>query len=648
MIEETEEETEFEEEELRDPFALVNTLIEGDTPEKREVSSGRVQLVRAPNPIEFIEDPKYLGAFELKPAQYKVIVDFYELLCPMCNDIEQIASGGYAPRHKQVLFEHDECPKCGYYKYDNPDNLRMYNALTGIVGMRGGKSVLAAGMAAWEIHDILCIDKLQEKLGLVKRQPLEVAFVASTGEQASETVYGRFRDFFDESKWFQDYVTTLRNLERSDPNLRRFDLYQGEPKSPTITFNDKGIVIKSRNSNSGGMAGRTRILSVIDELARMDRGESKISAMEVHRVLNRSLITVRSKVRKLRNNGTYKVPDAKMICISSPLYEDDMMMQLKKQSVKNKKMYVFHMPTWDFNPEISQEDLAEEFEADPLGAERDYGANPPGAENPFIENKEILYAAVDDRPSCFDLKEEFFEQNIKDTVFKYVKIIIENFRFNNLVEYAIHCDPGQTRDSFGLAIGHKEGDTVILDGCIEMRPIPKGNRQGLTPREAYFPCITDIILEINKKVSLFAVSYDRWNNTEQIHRLRDNKILAVQKNLSRDDYLRYKNTLKDGNYRFPALEADLDQLGFDSMRNIPVARAVSQIKKLNDNGSKVDHPPGQHNDVAECCVGIHRLLVAPEEILNKPTIKKAIDSQRYSRKQYPKKLGSLVNFSRFR
>jgi len=632
-----------------DPFASLDGLLAGKPPERKALTGGRVQLSRAPNPVVFIEHADYLNAYTLNYPQFKVVRDFYELLCPMCNDVDRILAQDDIPRNDQILFEYDTCPICGYSKFENPDNLMWYNALTGVVGMRGGKSVLAAGMAGWEIHSALCAENLYKKYALVTKQPLEIAFVASTGEQASETVYGRFRDFFDASPWFQNYVKTLRNLEISDPELRRYMLYKGEPGSSTIEFNDKRIVVKARTSNSGGMAGHTRLLTVIDELARMDRGESKISAVEVYRVLNRSLVTVRAKVNKLRQQGDYTVPDGKMICISSPLYEDDMIMTLMRQADTNKKMYVFHSPTWDFNPEVTQADLAEEFESDPLGAERDYGANPPGAENPFIENPEILEASIDhNRMSCFDLTEKFFDQVINGIRFDYVKISMDNFRFNNLVDYAIHCDPGQKRDSFALAIGHKDGDKVIVDGCIEIRPIPKGNKAGLLPREAYFPCVTDIILEINKKVSLFAVSYDKWNNTEQVHRLRDNKVLAVQKNFSRDDYMRFLNTLKAGNVRFPKREVDHNQIGFSAVRNVPVAKVLYELKRLNDNGRKVDHPPGGHNDIAECCVGLHRLIAVPEEILQKSIIRKTLGSQIYAHKTFPKKIGNIVRLNKFR
>lgn len=634
---------------LKDPFESLNDLLEGKIPDKKRViTGGLVSVEKAPNAIAFIEGDRYLNAYSLNPAQYRVVRDFYELLCPVCNNVERILIRDDVPRETQVLFEHDYCPNCGYFKYEDPARVVNYNSLVGVVGMRGGKSVLVAGMVAWELHAYLCVENLQEKLGLVKNQELEISFVASTGKQAAETIYGNFRNYFDASPWYKSYVGALRNLEVTDPTLRRYMLYKGEPGSTSIEFKNKHIIVQSYTSNSGGMAGRTRLTAAIDEIGRMDRGDSKISAVEVYRVQNRSLVNLRSSTSRLRDSGDFSIPDAKMLCVSSPLYEDDMIMKLKSQAQINKKMFAFHAATWEFNPAIRKEDLIEEFEADPLGAERDYGANPPGAENPFITNKEIIYAAIDkDRKSNLVLEESFFSQDVGGIKFDYVKVLLKDFKYHNLVDYCIHCDPGQNRDSFCLAIGHKDGDLYIVDGCLELKPISVGNRLGLPPREAYFPCILDLILELHKKLSIVVVTYDKWNSTDQIQRLRDNKILAVQKNMTRDDYIAALNSLKSGNFRFPSLEVNPEKtMNFDAMRNVPCARAVYELRRLNDTGQKVDHPKGGHNDMIECCVGLHRLLHSPETIITKKEIGKNLQRQSVYSFGRKSKIGSVIKITR--
>jgi hypothetical protein len=566
----------------------------------------------------FIESPDYLNGPVLHDPQYAVARDFFELLCPKCNDVERIRTIDDIPREDQVLFEYNKCPQCGFDKIQNGKQFNNFNELIGVVGMRGGKSVLVACMSAAIIHELLCVDELQKALGLVASQEIDGAFVAASGEQASETIYGHFRGFYDNSPWFQNYRKNLLDLEIIDPELRRGDLYWQTEKS--IHFKEKHIRIKSLTSNSGSIAGKTRIFAVIDELSRMDAGESKRSATEVYRVLKRSLLTIKASVERLRHQGIFNIPDARMFCISSPIFEDDKSMLLLKQAEISNKMFSFHRTTWEFNPDISKEDLADEYATDPLGAERDYGANPPGSENPLVLNTAIIEICIDKkRPSNIAVKEKFFNEKIDQFEFHYVKPEVTDIKYQNLKEYVIHCDPGQKHDSFCLAIGHlEEDDVVVIDGALECRPIPKNNRQGLDPREVYFPALTDVIIQLATKLSLRYISYDRWNSTEQIHRLRQHKILAFQKDLNRDDHIRFVNSMIANKMRFPARENEF--LDPSITRNMPCSKALWELKRLNDDGQKVDHAPGGTNDMIQCYVGVHRLLLFPDEVISLPEI----------------------------
>ena len=600
-------------------FEGIEGLLEGNVSVKPR-SKGRVQLERAPNAVRFIESARFLDGPELHYPQFAVVRDFFELLCPECNDVDRIITQKDVDRKDQVLFEHNVCPECGFDKVAHGKQFRNFNELIGVVGMRGGKSVLVACMSAAIIHELLCVDNLQKQMGLVKSQEIDGAFVAASGEQASETIYGHFRGFYDNSPWFQNYRKALLDLEIADPNLRRGDLYWSTEKS--LHFKDKHIRIKSLTSNSGSIAGKTRIFAVIDELSRMDAGDSKRSATEVYRVLKRSLVTIKAAVERLRNKGIYTIPDARMFCISSPIFEDDKAMLLLKQADKAEKMFAFHRTTWEFNPDITKEDLADEFATDPLGAERDYAANPPGAENPLVHNQAIIEICVDKgRRSNIQTREVFFEEKISAFEFAYVKPVVTNLDYRNLNEYVIHCDPGQKHDSFCMAIGHQEDDITIIDGAIECRPIPKNNRQGMTPREVYFPAMTDIILDLRVKLSIKYISYDRWNSTEQIHRLRENKILAFQKNLHRDDHIRFIHAMVSQHIRFPAKENEF--MDPTIARTMPCAKALHELKRLNDDGVRVDHPTGGSNDMIQCYIGVHRLLAHPEQIISDKELKDA-------------------------
>lgn len=624
-----------------DLFSGINSLLTGKELKFTPRSKGIVQLELSPNPVIFIEAPKYMDGPQLHYPQFEVVRDFFELLCPDCNDIERIRVKRDVPRSDQILFEYGKCPKCGMLKTDNHTRFKRYNELVGVVGMRGGKSVLVAAMSGAIIHQLLCVDNLQEKLGLVRSQEIDGAFVAASSEQASETIYSLFRGFYDNSPWFQHYRNALRDYEISgiDPNIRRGDLYSETDR--TIHFKEKYIRIKSLASNSGSLAGKTRIFAVIDELARMDAGESKRSATEVYRVLKRSLITISSAVARLRKQGMHDIPDATMFSISSPMFEDDKIMSLLKQSDKNEKMFAFHRSTWEFNEEITKEDLAEEYETDPIGAERDYGANPPGGENPLVQNTNVIEACLDkNRKSNIIVSEEFFSQNIRQYTFNYIKPRLDNLKYKNLGQYVIHCDPGLKMDSFSVTIGHMEEDIVIIDGVIECRPIKKNNRQGLPPREVYFPAMTDLILQITRKLSVKYISYDRWNSIDQIHRLREAHMLAVQKDIDRNAYVKFLNSMVANKIRFPDREDEMSDPSI--VRGLPCSKALWELKRLSDDGVRVDHPPGGSSDVIQGYVGVHRLLVHPEDVID--VNKMRSDNRKKVFTSRGKGLGKVVRF----
>ena len=603
----------------RDIFSTITGLISGEVAESNvHMSSGLIPLELAPNPIVFITSTRFLNMLKLYPWQYEIIRDFFELLCPHCNDPKDIADASQTKTEEQIksqiLFEYNVCPECGLRKMDIIDELADYNELIGVLGMRSGKGVCAACISAAILHEALWVEDLSEKLGVLPGQLLEGSFLAASSKQATKTVHAQFRAMYDRSPWFQDYKKTMLDLEISNPSLRRGDLYH--QTDTLLFFKYKNISIESSHSNSATLAGSTRMFLTIDELSRFDEGGAKQSATEVYRVMKNSLLTMKVLVKKARQRGDYSLPDAKMICISSPIFADDKMMQLLKIAKDQVRMLSCHKTTWDANPDIDEEDLEDAYLADPIGAERDFGANPPGAENPFIKDNRLIKVCTDpDRHSIFTLRESFFEQKIQDMVFNYLKLDVINVRYRNLIDYVVACDPGRAGDSFAITIAHIEEDVVYIDGSIEGRPIPKGNRAKLVPRQVHFPSMTNIIIKLNNKLSIKYVSYDRWNSLGEIDRLRDNKILAIGKNLDRDDHIKFYESMRLGKIRFPCKEAE--NVDPKTTRNVPIVKALHELSRLEDDGRKVDHPSGGSNDIIQTWVACHRLLITPEKVLDK-------------------------------
>lgn len=597
------------------PFASLEALIGGKSVVNPAVTYGRVKLERAPNAIQFIESPRFLaGPSKIWPEQFNTIRDFYELLCPRCNDMPSVQANE-VPRDEQVLFEYGVCPECGTPRSAIIEQLKFHNTLIGVGGMRSGKSATIAFMGAYHIHEALCIENLSKRYGVLPAQGFECTFAAAAGLQASETVYAQFRGLYDESPWFQGLKQELQAMEQADPKLHKGDLYW--ETDLTIHWREKHLKVRAITTNAATHRGLTRILAIIDELSHLDSGDSKRSATEVYRALNNSLLTVRSVVDRLRERGDYNLLDGLMLSISSPLFTEDKSMLLLKEAINNKKIFAFHKATWELNPTISRESLDSEYLADPIGAERDFGANPPGAEQPFMPNPEIADLCIEPhRPNMFDLREDFFDQSVvqggQEYVFHFIKMVLLNVRYKNMVEYAIHCDAGERKDAFCMAIGHRESNKCIIDGAIEVRPIPKA--QGRDGYDVHFPSMISLVLSLRSRYGLRIkmVTYDRWNSTDHIHTLINNGILAFGKALSREDHINFLGGITNQSVLFPALETST----FDpsTCRNMPCAKAVYELKRLEDTGIKVDHNRNGSNDIIQCYVGVHRSLMFPENV----------------------------------
>lgn len=593
-----------------DPFARMDELINGKPLIDPHLSHGRVTLARAPNAIQFIESDKFLAGPQLWPEQFNIIRDFYELACTECNDLQHINE---IPREEQVLFEFGVCPECGLKKFQVANQLQFHNTLIGVAGQRSSKSAIAACIAAYHLHEALVIENLPTKLGLLAAQDLDFSFAAAAGLQASETVYAQFKGLYDASPWFQNFKRELQQIEKLDPKLNKGDLYWDTDLS--IHWKEKHIRVRSITTNAATQRGPTRIWALIDELSWLDSGESKRSANEVYRALKNSLLTVRVATARLQEAGDYSLPDGLLACVSSPLFLEDRSMQLLIEAQKNPKMYAFHRATWELNPTITREDLDAEFEADPVGAERDFGAKPPGAENPFIKDPTIVDLCIDkDRKNMFDLREDFFEEKIGDHIFRYVKMVLTGIRYKNLAEYVIHCDAGEKKDSFCLAIGHKEGPKCFIDGIIECRPVPQ--IKGRVSYDVHFPSMINLILSLQMRgIAIKLVTYDRWNSVDQIQQLIAAKIPAYGKNLNRDDHMKVLQALKDQTLRLPALEPKVFDPKLD--RNVPCNKVVYELKHLEDDGISVDHSRTSTNDIAQCLVGVYRGLMYPESVVGK-------------------------------
>lgn len=574
----------------------------------------------APNIIEWATRPEYLNFIIEEEdtdatktiyehfGQYQTLRDFFELLCPICSCPEDKDCWGKSREslESQPLliwnteYKDDECPRCKTTRQEfNESGLfSSYNTLLLIVGMRSSKSTVAALIATWLEHKLLTLHSPQKFFGQVPRQLFEVSFVATTAKQGEKTVYEYFRGLRETSPWIQQYMKTLKNLEQ-------YKKQYYEETGSTVKYNNINILFESLTSNSSGIAGGTRIGFFVDELSRFDTTESKRSAKEIYRVGSQGLKTIRSvRLRKTTPNCYGNI-----IATTSPISITDYAMKLSEKAPKTKNMYFVHKPTWEYNPNEPFENFKEDFDLDPVGARRDFGAMPPNAESPLISDVEKFKSCID-----ISLKPTatFVSTYTKDPLGReYVGKALEFCQIDYKNKKVIVGDAGKDRDSFALVCAHGEWEigeggrkwVTIYDWVLSVRPTmnPK--------RTVSFDSAETVIKNIAEKQKIAMVRFDKWNSESIIQSLRFKGIDADILSIKTEQYFNFVQDINEGKVKFIASKED--DAGKDPYKDMSdEGRAIHELLHLEKSIDlkKVDHKEGEHNDIAVCIVGCHYLI----------------------------------------
>jgi hypothetical protein len=175
---------------------------------------------------------------------------------------------------------------------------------------------------------------------------------------------------------------------------------------------------------SNAVRGYTVAACLCDELAFWPADEASTSGSEVIAAIRPTMLTV---------------PNSLLICASSPYARRGPLWDSYRKyfGKDDAPVLVWQAPTLTMNPSVPQREIDDAYEADAASAAAEYGALFRTDVQTFVA-REVVEACVStgcyERPPSPDLF------------------------------YSAFCDPsGGSSDSMTLAIGHKEGDTVIID-----------------------------------------------------------------------------------------------------------------------------------------------------------------------------------------
>jgi hypothetical protein len=602
---------------LLDIDLLVDSIVNsGLSPDVFEVE---VDIPRARNVIDFATGPTFLNT-PLYAKQAEQAVKLFAEYCPACSNPDYVANVPTGDSISQFqdniqLLDYSICPKC---KRNRRELFTTFpNELVSCIGQRAGKTALTGGvLIPYQLHRYLKIPNPARYLGVMPSTMLQMTVVAVSAKQAYETLWTAIHGQITVAPWFTMYHQALRDAEKKKgvaPGtlLRVLDSY--------VWYGDKKISATYQAADMKTLRGRTRIICAVDELSWFNSADSAVraNAEETYIALSNSLRTVRNKTDQLWAAGDYDVPSAYMLNISSPRSQFDKVMSLLKEAERDPRKAAFHYATWEASPEYKKEDFRSEEVNKPVTFWRDFGAQPPLADSPFMQNKHAINATKTAKTPVFQTKPKYI--NDKAGSGKFIAAEVVSCDTDKQTARIITCDAGETGNCFAIALHHVEREDtdvkMILDGVVSVAPETVQDSDVVV--SIHFPTMFEIILKLCKHFNIKYVVFDRWNSSGEVQRLRDLKVVAEQYSPKFQDFQDFRNTVNSENYKMPKWEyenlEDLDITNSSQLKNAPYTHFALQMATVREVGKKVLKPEAGDDDMFRAVILASRYLITYRE-----------------------------------
>jgi hypothetical protein len=606
----------------------------------------------APNAIQWCVDPVYLNSPSLYEytRSYQIVRDVFQLLCPVCNAPAHRDCWGKtrAELEEQVLLEwdpdvgEDVCPSCHTPRsdFEAEGALKRINALHLVCGQRAGKSITAAMIGSYCEHRILTIAHgtpggLHAYFGLSIKDPVEMTFLASNEVQGQDTIWAKYRAFRRQSPWFTRYTSWVKDEEehQDTPLGQEKWTYSEANKKIVNEHPDAQLIINSLNSNSFGARGRTRLFGGLDEVSFMQSGESSQSADEIFRAIENSLKTIRSRTKRVEG-----LPWLGLMCsVTSPRSKDDKGMRLLKtakhiectvgecadegNSGGPRGMLAYHYQSWWMNPFEPRENFDDDYAKDPVGAERDFGANPPYAAHPLIHDVTRFRSLVVDL--ALEAACQFETPMFTESGHGYIGLRAHSPKPRFQSAHYIAFDAGKNFDAFSGACAHGETYVDPDTGATRTRTVFDWVFRILPElgTEVYYDQVYGVVKDLMQHMPISRVEFDRWNSTQLIQQIRKLGIAAEQKSLVNIDWIRFRQDAYAGMISMlPPAAGELDEDNGEYIVAPPVMHpqtcALYELEGLEEDPEtqKVFNPRKglergyNSNDTAQVVVHVHKMV----------------------------------------
>ncbi len=334
------------------------------------------------------------------------------------------------------------------------------------------------------------------------------------------------------------FVTGLLNAV---PMLRR--VVEAEGAEGITLRND--VIIEIHTASFRAVRGYTIIAALCDEIAFWPTTDD--AADPDYEVIN-----------ALRP-GMATIPGAMLLCASSPYARRGALWDVHRSHFgkDGDPILVWQAPTRDMNATVPQRVIDEAMENEPARAQAEFGAQFRADVEAFV-SREIVQACV--------------------SAGTYERPPLSSVSYEAFLDFA----GGSGGDSMALAVGRKDGATVVVDALREVRP-------PFSPEFAIAQFVS-----LLKGYRVYTVEGDAFGGEFAREPLKKHGISYVVAKKSKSDLYAH--------HLLPMLNSGRVDL-------IDHPRAIQQIVGLECHTAragrdKIDHAPGGHDDLANAIAGL--------------------------------------------
>ncbi len=602
---------------------MIRELIanEKKSPLPRDFRIDDRDIPQAPNFYTFLTSPKFLN---IKPSPFAKQLEIGTFLfaeyCPDCSNKKYLKNVPVddSPsdfRENIQLLKFGRCPKCKKTKrhFWKEGQLKVPCELVGLAGQRASKSTTFSMLSNYHTHAYVKCPSPQSLFGLLPSQDLHAQFTALTWQKAKDLLWDPIWNLMRDAPWWKNYYEML------DYHAEKLGEELYTVKDTYARFRHRQLYMYPVGPDRNKIRGTTAFQGGIDEIGLFDSEEGnekvKMNGEEVWTSLRNSFRTLRSSYYKLlkKKQGYHSVLPPFLGAISSPMSKRDMIVRLRERAKHSETMYSFHLATWEMNPNITREDLDEDFKLDPEKALRDFGAVPPNSSLPFIHNLAYVRPIISfNRRNFIQIMPISRASEQSGEIYKSGQLIYKSPKDG--IRRILALDAGVKNNHFGLATGFYDLATksIVFDGLGELRPT---REQPINFNYLYHDVLEPLMEDLNIRL----VVSDRWQNLKILHDLQEDFGVEIkQYSLKYKDFLTFKMGMQNSEFSIPSPEMTLDKIDHAGEKDYPsafemkpVSHFLYQLITVRDNEKEVTKGEGTTDDIFRACVLGYSFLINP-------------------------------------